>query len=71
MSRFRRTAKPDPTAPMSLFEHLAELRMRIIRAGLAVLIGAVIVVAFYDTVLGWLVKPYLDLCRRREPGSPS
>jgi sec-independent protein translocase protein TatC len=42
--------------------------MRIIRAGLAVLIGAVIVVAFYDTVLGWLVKPYLDLCRRREPG---
>jgi len=68
MSRFRRTAKPDPTAPMSLFEHLAELRMRIIRAGLAVLIGAVIVVAFYDTVLGWLVQPYLDLCRRREPG---
>jgi sec-independent protein translocase protein TatC len=53
---------------MSLFEHLAELRMRIIRAGLAVLIGAVIVVAFYDTVLGWLVQPYLDLCRRREPG---
>lgn len=53
---------------MSLFEHLAELRMRIIRAGLAVLLGAVIVVAFYDTVLGWLVKPYLDLCRRREPG---
>jgi sec-independent protein translocase protein TatC len=68
MSRFTRTAKPDPTAPMSLFEHLAELRMRIIRAGLAVLLGAVIVVAFYDTVLGWLVKPYLDLCRRREPG---
>ncbi|MDW3213018.1 MAG: twin-arginine translocase subunit TatC [Ilumatobacteraceae bacterium] len=53
---------------MSLFEHLAELRMRIIRSGLAVLIGAVIVVAFYDTVLGWLIKPYLDLCRRREPG---
>jgi sec-independent protein translocase protein TatC len=53
---------------MSLFEHLGELRMRIIRSGLAVLLGAVIVVAFYDTVLGWLIKPYLDLCRRREAG---
>jgi sec-independent protein translocase protein TatC len=53
---------------MSLFEHLAELRMRIIRSGLSVLIGAVIVVAFYDTVLGWLVKPYADLCRRSPAG---
>lgn len=68
MSRFRRSAKPDPTAPMSLFEHLAELRMRIIRSGLSVLIGAVLVVAFYDTVLGWLVKPYGDLCRRKPDG---
>ncbi len=68
MSRFSRSAKPDPTAPMSLFEHLGELRMRIIRSGLAVLMGAVVVVAFYDTVLGWLIQPYLDLCRRREEG---
>lgn len=68
MSRFSRSAKPDPAAPMSLFEHLAELRMRIIRSGLAILLGAVIVVAFYDLVLGWLIKPYLDLCRRREAG---
>lgn len=68
MSRFRRAAKPDPDGHMSLFEHLAELRMRIIRSGLAILLGAVIVVAFYDTVLGWLIRPYLDLCRRREAG---
>lgn len=68
MIRLRRAEKPDPTAPMSLFEHLAELRMRIIRAGLAILIGAVLVVAFYDTVLGWLVQPYGDLCRRQSPG---
>jgi sec-independent protein translocase protein TatC len=68
MSRFKRAAKPDPSASMSLFEHLAELRMRIIRSGLAILIGAVVVVAFYDTVLGWLTKPYLDLCRRKPAG---
>lgn len=50
---------------MSLFEHLAELRMRIIRSGLAVLIGSIIVMAMYDQVLGQLLKPYRDLCRRR------
>ena len=70
MKVFRRsdTTKPDPAAPMSLFDHLAELRMRIIRSGLSIMIGAVLVVAFYDTVLGWLIKPYADLCRRKEAG---
>jgi sec-independent protein translocase protein TatC len=68
MSRFRRATKPDPSGAMSLFDHLAELRMRIIRSGLAVLLGAVLVVAFYDTVLGWLVRPYGDLCRRKPDG---
>jgi sec-independent protein translocase protein TatC len=59
----------DPTQEqMTLTEHLGELRMRIIRAGLAVLIGAILVLAFYDTVLGWLVRPYRDLCRRKEEG---
>ena len=60
MIRFRRAEKPDPAGPMSLIDHLAELRMRIIRSGLAVLLGAVLVVAFYDTVLGWLTEPYGD-----------
>lgn len=71
MRRFgtKRAAKPDPSQEeMSLTEHLAELRMRIIRAGLAILVGAIVVVAFYDTVLGWLVKPYADLCRRKPDG---
>lgn len=53
---------------MTLFEHLAELRMRIIRAGLAVLIGAVVVIAFYDQVLRWLTGPYRRLCERKPPG---
>ena len=49
---------------MSLTEHLAELRMRIIRAGLAVFLGALLVFAFYDTVLGWLLEPYEQPVRR-------
>jgi len=53
---------------MSLTEHLAELRMRIIRAGLAVLVGAVVVIAFYDTVMGWMLQPYSDLCESKPVG---
>lgn len=69
MSRFsrRRTEPADPTGQMSLMEHLAELRMRIIRSGLAIVLGSILVIAFYDTVMGWLLDPYADLCRRQPP----
>ncbi len=65
--RFGRSDPPDPSGTMSLIEHLAELRMRIIRSGLAVVLGSILVIAFYDTVMGWLLKPYADLCARKEP----
>lgn len=52
----------------SLTEHLAELRTRIIRAALAVLIGMVVIVAFYDQVLDILKQPYIDLCRSKPRG---
>jgi sec-independent protein translocase protein TatC len=62
----RRPKQPvDPNAQMTLTEHLAELRMRIIRTGLAVLIGIVIVVLAWEYVFDWLTGPYADLCARR------
>ncbi|HWL44166.1 MAG TPA: twin-arginine translocase subunit TatC [Ilumatobacter sp.] len=57
----------SPTGEMTLFEHLAELRMRIIRASLAVMLGVIVVIAFYDRVMRWLTRPYIDLCVRRGP----
>jgi len=51
--------------PQTLTEHLGELRTRIIRAALAVLIGMVVIIAFYDEVLGFLLEPYRDLCDSR------
>ena len=36
---------------MSLGEHLAELRMRLIRSIIAVALGAAMILAFYDPVL--------------------
>mgnify|MGYP001813561633 FL=1 len=50
---------------MTLTEHLAELRVRIIRSALAVAIGMVLIIAFYDQVLEFLIQPYVDLCARK------
>lgn len=54
-----------PDDVMTLTEHLGELRVRIIRSALAVTLGAILIVAFYDQVLDFLTKPYIDLCNRR------
>jgi sec-independent protein translocase protein TatC len=59
-SKPRRVSKPDDQ--MTLIEHLAELRMRLIRAILAVTVGAVLVFAFYDPVLEFLRHPYDHVC---------
>lgn len=48
---------------MTLVEHLAELRTRIIRSVLAVAIGVVVVIASYDHVLHFMRGPYEQLCR--------
>jgi len=47
---------------MTLTEHLAELRVRIIRCALAVTVGMVLIMAFYDDVLRFLTRPYKALC---------
>ena len=51
---------------MTLTEHLGELRVRIIRSALAVMVAAIAIIAFYDPVLEFLTQPYLDLCSGRE-----
>lgn len=58
--KVRKVKSPDDQ--MTLTEHLAELRMRIIRAALAVIIGFVVCIAFYSTILGWLRQPWIDVC---------
>ena len=60
-----RNKTQDGQKSMSLVDHLAELRMRLIRSILAVAVGAAAVLAFYDPVLKFLTKPYRDLCASR------
>jgi sec-independent protein translocase protein TatC len=60
-----RSSRPKLTGPddrMTLVEHLAELRTRIIRSMLAVVVGIIVVLAAYDWVLDFLREPYYRLC---------
>ncbi|MFM8856144.1 MAG: twin-arginine translocase subunit TatC [Actinomycetota bacterium] len=52
-------------AVMTLTEHLGELRTRIIRSGLAVALGLIAILVFYDPVLAFIRRPYDRLCERR------
>ena len=50
---------------ITMTQHLGELRFRIIRSLLAVVIGALVILSFYDPVLRFLTEPYRDLCASR------
>ena len=49
---------PEGDMAMTIWEHLDELRSRIIRAALSVLAGCVICWGFRVQILSWLLKPY-------------
>ena len=62
LKRKRRTKLASPDDRMTLTEHLAELRSRIIRSLLAVVLGVIVLLALYDQVLNFLRGPYNQLC---------
>jgi len=65
---FRGKARPALKGPedrMTLRDHLAELRVRIVRSVLAITVGVIIVMTFYDPILKFILRPYKDLCERR------
>jgi sec-independent protein translocase protein TatC len=65
--KLRRAPKPKVSSPddrMTLVEHLGELRSRLIKAILAVTVGALIMFVFYDPIIEFLARPYFDVCAR-------
>ncbi len=52
---------PGPAGEMTLVDHLAELRTRIIRSVAAVLVGAIGVYAFNERIFDFLSEPYCDI----------
>jgi sec-independent protein translocase protein TatC len=62
MARLGRKSKTVAEGDMSIFDHLAELRMRLVRSLLAVGIGAAAILIFYDFVLDLMTQPYRNTC---------
>lgn len=52
---------PDHQGEMTLVGHLSELRTRLIRCVLAVVIGALLVYIFFQPIFDFLAGPYCDL----------
>jgi sec-independent protein translocase protein TatC len=46
---------------MTIWEHLAELRSRIIKVAIAIAVGSVVAWILYDAILGFLIVPYKAL----------
>ncbi|MGB1719177.1 MAG: twin-arginine translocase subunit TatC, partial [Candidatus Latescibacterota bacterium] len=57
---------------MAFLDHLEELRWRILRSLIAILLGAIVCFALSDGVMKLLIKPYeeavLSLENQRSPG---
>jgi len=49
---------PEEPGSMTLFEHLAELRVRLLICIVAVVIGTVIAWFFYDPAIRFMLQPY-------------
>jgi sec-independent protein translocase protein TatC len=64
--KLRRASRPKVSSPddrMTLADHLAELRSRLIKSLLAITLGALIIFVFYDPILNFLARPYFDTCK--------
>ncbi len=51
----------DEHERMTLVEHLAELRSRLFKCVIAVVVGGILAWAFYNQILDFLVQPYCDI----------
>lgn len=51
----------DPEGHMTIVEHLAELRRRLITSVVAVAAGAVVAFVFFEPILSFLSGPYCDI----------
>jgi sec-independent protein translocase protein TatC len=62
---------PEREVKMTIWEHLEELRKRIIRAAIGTLVTTIVAWNFHVKILAWLLKPYERAWAARQlPGTP-
>ena len=50
----------NPEGRMPLMDHLRELRNRVVKAALAILVGMIVALCFSDQTIAWIMKPFCD-----------
>jgi sec-independent protein translocase protein TatC len=58
---------PEADVKMTIWEHLGELRTRLTRAAVALLVAAGVCWAFREEIFGWITLPYATAWRERFP----
>lgn len=61
---------PEDDVKMTIWEHIGELRKRIVRAGIALFAGAILCWNFREKLLAWIAKPYEVEWKVRFPNTP-
>lgn len=61
---------PESDVKMTIWEHLGELRKRIVRAGVTLIAGAVLCWNFRERLLAWIAQPYEVAWKIRFPNTP-
>jgi sec-independent protein translocase protein TatC len=61
---------PEAEVKMTIWEHLSELRSRVVRAAIGTLVCAVGCWAYRERLLEWLQKPYEHAWKARFPNTP-
>jgi sec-independent protein translocase protein TatC len=62
--------EPEADVKMTIWEHLGELRTRLMRAALGSLFGTIGCWVYREQLLAWLVKPYAVQWKERFPNTP-
>jgi sec-independent protein translocase protein TatC len=61
---------PEDDLKMTIWEHLGELRKRIVRAAIALFAGAILCWSFREKLLEWIGEPYKIAWKVRFPDTP-
>ena len=57
-ARYLRSKQPNPDGRMPLMDHLRELRNRVVKIALAIIIGAIVAVFFYHQIWDFVQEPF-------------
>lgn len=61
--------EPETDVQMTIWEHLAELRGRIVRAAIALIAGASVCWAYREKLLEWITIPYMQAWKEKFPNT--